>query len=795
MTDFATLYEKLGIFYLGKEINPQTQEQTDDLVLYKNKNFTTHAAIIGMTGSGKTGLGVGIIEEAILDNVPSIIIDPKGDMGNLLLTFPELRPQDFEPWVDPGTAETKGLTVKEFASKTASLWDKGINSWHQDKSRIKALKENAEYVIYTPGSSAGVQLSVLSSFDPPSEDIIDDPDSFASIINSTVSSLLALVKIKGDSLQSKEFLLLSTIFIHLWKKGIGVSLEELIGYVTNPPFKKIGVLPLKSFYTQKQRLDLAMKLNTVLASPSFSAWTEGEALDIKNLLYTKEGKAKVSILSISHLDDSQRMFFVTLFLNKYISWMRQQSGTSSLRALLYMDEIFGFFPATSNPPSKKPMLLLLKQARAFGVSIVLSTQNPIDLDYKGMSNIGTWFIGRLQTKQDKERVMDGLLKSDESSLDKKEIENLLSNIQSRVFLFKSAHEDRLKLMQTRWVLCYLRGPLSKKEIKTLMKSRKENIDESESISKKSSFKSTQSSNQINISKPLISSEIKQYYSVNTPYGQDVIYEPYLLIEGKVKFINNTRGIDIQQSVSKKYYLDKNTSLIDIINGEDYDYKDDLLLFDNKPVSKSRFQMLPLFIEELKSLKAIEKDFSNYLYRSKKLELLKCASLKTESKPNESMGDFKIRLTDVLRENKDEAVEKLRKKYEVKSDRLHTKYERLETKLDKEKYDVKAKTTDTALSFGMAILNSFLGSSAKGKALRGITSASRIAKEKSDVRRVEEQMADMQNDIEEMRAELSEEINILTEDFNIENHSIGSFYIKPRRTDIFDVKAFLLWEAR
>jgi len=530
MQDLTSLYEKLGIFYLGKEVDPETQELTDELVLYKNKNLTTHAALIGMTGSGKTGLGIDIIEEAILDNIPTIIIDPKGDMGNLLLTFPELKPADFEPWVDPGTADSKGVSIKEFASKMASLWDKGIQSWHQDKSRIKKLKENAEYVIYTPGSSAGVQLSVLSSFDAPSEELIDDPDSFNQVINSTVSSLLALIKFKGDPLQSKEYLLLSSIFMHLWKKGISITLEELIGYVTNPPFDKIGVLPLKNFYTQTQRLNLAMKLNTVLASPSFSAWTEGESLDIKNLLYTKEGKSKVSILSIAHLDESQRMFFVTLFLNRYISWMRNQQGTSSLRALLYMDEIFGFFPAVSNPPSKKPMLLLLKQARAFGISVILATQNPIDLDYKGLSNIGTWFIGRLQTKQDKERVMDGLVKGSEGSLNKKEIEQLLSNIQSRVFLFKSAHEDRLKLMQTRWVLSYLRGPLSKKEVRKLMKDKKESTEFKEkpvtqikSGSKVKSLGKTAS----NVIQPVISNNVKQYYAVNTTYGEEAKYEPWL----------------------------------------------------------------------------------------------------------------------------------------------------------------------------------------------------------------------------------------------------------------------------
>ncbi len=796
MQDLTEIYEKLGLFYLGKEVNQDTQELTDDLLLYKNKNLTTHAALIGMTGSGKTGLGIGIIEEAIMDNIPSIIIDPKGDMGNLLLTFPELKPEDFEPWVDAGAAESKELTVKEFAAKTAAMWDKGIQSWGQDKSRIKALKEKAEYVIYTPGSSAGVQLSVLSSFDAPSEDLIDDPDTFTSVINSTVSSLLALIKVKGDPLQSKEYLLLSTIFIHLWKKGISITLEELIGYVTNPPFDKIGVLPLKSFYTQTQRLNLAMKLNTVLASPSFSAWTEGDALDIQSLLYTKEGKAKVSILSISHLDESQRMFFVTLFLNKYISWMRQQSGTSSLRALLYMDEIFGFFPAVSNPPSKKPMLLLLKQARAYGISVILATQNPIDLDYKGLSNIGTWFIGRLQTKQDKERVMDGLLKNDEDSLDKKEIESLLSNLQSRVFLFKSAHEDKLKLMQTRWVLCYLRGPLSKKEVRTLMADKKNSAEvkkEKESPKKTSESKIVQASAKSgNVVQSIVSNDIQQYYSMNTQIGSNVVYKPYLVTKGKVKYVNATRGIDIENTVSGRQYLEKTLTSIDLAKSVKYDFDADL--FDKRPVEQSRFHDLPGFIEEMKTFKSVEKIFSDYIYRTKKIELYKCTALKVESKPGDTLNDFKIKMIDAIRGKKADAVEKLRSKFSTRGDRLQAKYGKLNIKLHKEQSDVSAKQTDSALNFGMAVLGSFLGSSTKRKTNRAISSASKVSKERADVRRVEKEIMQIQRDMQELKSDLRREIDLIEKRFTFESYKIDTFHIKPRKSDIFDVKVALLWEA-
>jgi hypothetical protein len=367
--NIISLYEKLGLFYFGKEVDPKTLEITDNLLLYRSKDLTTHAVIIGMTGSGKTGLGVGIIEEATIDKIPSIIIDPKGDMGNLLLTFPDLKPGDFEEWVDPDEAQNKEMDSKSYAEEVANNWENGLKSFYQDKNRIKLYKESADFTIYTLGSSAGIPLSVLSSFDAPSEDILDDPDTFSSIINSMVMGLLALIGIKANPLSSKEYMLLATIFSYFWKRKRDLTLEELIGYIASPPFEKVGVLNLKIFYPQNERLKLAMLLNNVLASPGFSMWTKGEPLDIQKLLYTKEGNPRVSILSIAHLDAAQ--------------------GTPSLRTILYMDEIFGFFPATSNPPAKKPMLILLKQARAYGVGVVLATQNPVDLDYKGLSNIGS----------------------------------------------------------------------------------------------------------------------------------------------------------------------------------------------------------------------------------------------------------------------------------------------------------------------------------------------------------------------------------------------------------------------
>jgi len=460
-----------------------------------------------------------------------------------------------------------------------------------------------------------------------------------------------------------------------------------------------------------------------------------------------------------------------------------------------MDEIFGFFPAVSNPPSKKPMLLLLKQARAYGVSIILATQNPIDLDYKGLSNIGTWFIGRLQTKQDKERVMDGLLKNDEDSLDKKEIENLLSNIKSRVFLFKSAHEDQLKLMQTRWVLSYLRGPLSKKEIRTLMAEKKTvSSKERKSSEKAETGVADSNTKETNIVRSVISGDIEQYYtSAYQSYGKEIVYEPYLAARGKVKFVNTTRGIDTEKSLSKRYYLDDTLSELDFDGGEEYDF--DIQLLDKRPAEHSRFYDLPTFIKELKNLKPLEKAFADYLYRNNKMELYRCKALKVESKPGESLRDFKVRLMDILRDKKDEAVEKIRAKYKTKGDRLQDKYERLLLKLEKEKADVSAKKTDTAVSIGMAILGSFLGSRSRSSYASSISKAGRISKEKADVKRVEEEIARVEQDIKELQSSLEYELETLDEKFDIEQYQIDKFYIKPRRSDIYDVDVVLLWEAK
>ena len=795
MENIISLYEKLGLFYFGKEVNPKTLKTTDNLLLYKSKDFTTHAVIIGMTGSGKTGFGIGLIEEATLDKIPSIIIDPKGDMGNLLLAFPDLKPEDFEEWVDPDEAQNQGMDPKSYAAKVAGSWENGLKSFYQDKNRIKLYKENADFTIYTPGSSTGIPLSVLSSFDVPSEDILDDPDTFSSIINSTVMGLLVLIDIKADPLSSKEYMLLATIFSYFWKKKKGLTLEELIGYIASPPFEKVGVLNLKIFYPQNERLKLAMLLNNVLASPGFSMWTEGEPLNIQKLLYTKEGNPRVSILSISHLDTAQRMFFVTLFLNKYISWMRQQRGTPSLRTLLYMDEIFGFFPATSNPPSKKPMLILLKQARAYGVGVVLATQNPVDLDYKGLSNIGSWFLGRLQTKQDKDRVMDGLIKNSTDSLSRNKIGSLLSNMKKRTFLLKSAHLDRLSLFQTRWVLSYLRGPLSKPEIKRLMEEKNRLRNETKAEVDEGAIKEASQISKKTASLPLISDKIKQYFLDNSPYKEKVIFEPKILLKGKIKFYSASKNIDEKEDVFLKLPIDKNTTEINFENGILTD--DDVSLYETKSIENAKFYPLPSFIEGMKDFKAVENRFKDFLYRTKRLNLYTSKEFKLLSKPGEELSSFKVKVIELLREKKDEEVDKLREKFEKKEETLQKKYNNLLGKLEKEETDTKTATTDSVLSLGASVLGAFLGRTKVGNLSSGVVGlrrANRIFKERKDVRLVKDKIEDLTKEIEELEGELNEKIEEISEKMNIDNYEIETFSLQPKKSDISNLSVSLLWES-
>ncbi|WP_323588149.1 ATP-binding protein [Aliarcobacter butzleri] len=781
-------YEKLKLFYIGKE------KIDDNFVplVYKNKDLLTHAAIIGMTGSGKTGLGISLLEEAAIDNIPSIIIDPKGDMTNLLLTFPSLQGSDFEPWIEEQDASNNGLSVKEFAQNTANLWKNGLERDFQNASRIEKFKNSADFTIYTPGSDAGIQISILSSFKAPNKEVIEDNDLLVSLVNSTVSSILSLIEEKSDT-TSKESILISSIFMNYFKENKDLTLEELITLIVTPPFSKIGVFDLETFFAQSERLKLALKLNNIIANPSFKTWIEGETLDISNLLYDETGKAKVSIFSIAHLNDSQRMFFVTLLLNQMVAWMRRQEGTTSLKALLYMDEIFGYFPPNSNPPSKQPMLTLLKQARSFGIGIILSTQNPVDIDYKGLANIGTWFIGRLQTKQDKEKVIDGLSSANEGNLNKDEVMNLISNLEKRNFILKNINEDGIKIFETRWALSYLKGPISKDGIKKLMSEKKKQNIPTQKIENEN--QTTQINIEKGIPKPIITSNLTEKYlysSQNSAY----YLQPYLICSCDVHYIDAPKNIDFEEKISYKIYLDENMKNIDFEEKEELRNNS----FEEKEKPNSFYYELPSFIQKERDLKVIEKDFMDYIYRNSKLTLYKNEFLKITSKQTESLNDFKIRLQDRLNEKIDLEVEKLKIKFVKENDSIETKLSKLYEKLQKEEIQATSTTTDTIISIGTSLLGAFFGNSVInktniGKVATSAKGVSKILKERNDVKQVENEILELQQQKEALKTLLENEIEKINLANQSSNFPIEEIFIKPKRSDIYNTKLALLWQEQ
>ena len=786
-------YEKLGLLYLGRELSLSGDQASTLPLLYKSNNLTTHGVIIGMTGSGKTGLGIGVIEEAIMDDIPSIIIDPKGDMANLLLTFPEMRPEDFAPWLDPAEASRKNLSLEQLAQNTAETWRSGLLSWGQGERRIKTLSEKARATVYTPGSSSGVPVSIVSGFSAPAPDILSDRDTLNSLVGSTATSLLSLVDVDGDPLTSREHILVSSILLYYWRKGEDLALESLIGAIVNPPFEKVGVFGLTQFFPQADRMKLAMLLNNLIASPSFSSWMTGEPLDIQRMLYGDDGRPRTAIFCIAHLGESERMFFVTLLLNAMIGWMRRQQGTSSLKALLYMDEIFGYFPPSRNPPSKKPMLLLLKQARAFGIGVVLSTQNPVDLDYKGLSNIGTWFVGRLQTSQDQNRVLDGIVGASDGVLDRSTVKRLLSDMKGRQFLLTSAHLDEPLLFETRWVMSYLKGPISLQEIGKLMAGRRR----PETASTGAADEAVPGrGGGLNEGPVLLSEGVEQRYFLPPLIAEEMVFEPWLAGSATVRFYNSSRNIDELKQCDLRLYLDRSFSAADWKDAEPLEVD-----IDDCPDSapgESSFYELPELFSSIKDLRNFEKEFSDFLYQNERLELFRAPAIKLESGPGESEAEFLVRVADHMREQKDIAAEKLLAQFNTKRQQLEKKLDSSLLKIEKEKGDVTSKTTDTLLSIGTAVLGAFFGRKALStttitRTAGGIRKAGQVAKEKGDVARAQAAASEIEAQIQQLNNDQAQELEELVSKFDPLQIETETFSIKPRRSDIFDVRLCLLWE--
>lgn len=791
-------FEKLGAFYLGKRYDLDRQAVSDDLLLYDAKDLTTHAICVGMTGSGKTGLCLSLLEEAAIDGIPAIAIDPKGDLSNLLLTFPKLAPGDFRPWIDPAEATRKGLSADEMAAQTAKTWRDGLAEWGQDGARIARFRQAADVAVYTPASNAGLPLAALKSLAAPPAAIRDDADALRERIVGTVAGLAALVGIEGDPLRSRECILLSNIVERAWKAGRDLELGALVREIQTPAFDKVGFMDLESFYPAKERFQLSLSLNNCLASPGFSAWLEGEPLDIARLLHTPEGKPRLSILSISHLSDHERTFFVTLLLHEVIAWMRSQSGTSSLRAILYMDEIFGFFPPTANPPTKPPMLTLLKQARAFGLGIVLATQNPVDLDYKGLSNTGTWFLGRLQTERDKARVLDGLEGATAASgrtFDRARTEAILSGLAKRTFLMNNVHDDAPEVFQTRWTLSYLRGPMTRDQIHSLMGERKQQ-GENAAADKEAESPRASTPGEGN-PRPVLPPGVPEFFQPSIkalPAGASVLYRPALLGLARVHYAQASTGVDQWDDV--RLLVDAADGVPDPVWDAGESLSEELDL-EPAPIDEARFAGLASELSRAKNYATWTTALKDCIYRTRRLTLWKSPALKEVSEPGESEVDFRIRLSQSAKERRDLEVEKLRAKYAPKFAAAEDKLRRALAKVDREKAQASDSTFTAAVSVGASILGAMFGrklaSSANvTRAATSVKAASRAARQRADIEGATESVEVLRQRRDELDAQFQAEADELERAVSPAGMTLEEIVIPPKKSDITVSRVVLVW---
>ena len=782
-------FEKLGVFYLGKSYDLRKKKRGDGLVLYDSRDLVTHAVCVGMTGSGKTGLCLSLIEEAAIDGVPAILIDPKGDLGNLLLTFPDLAASDFRPWINEEDAARKGLSPDEYAKQQAELWTKGLAEWGEDGARIRRLRDAADFAIYTPGSNAGLPVSILKSFAAPPRGAQDDEEALRERVGSTATGLLTLAGVDVDPLKSREHILVSTILAAAWQKGEDLDLAGLIARIQTPPVAKVGVVDLESFFPAKDRFALAMSLNNILAAPGFASWLEGEPLEVGSILRTPAGKPRVAIFSIAHLSDAERMFFVTLLLNQTLAWMRAQSGTTSLRAILYMDEIAGYFPPVATPPAKAPLLTLLKQGRAFGLGVVLATQNPVDLDYKGLANTGTWFLGRLQTERDKARVLEGLegaAASASQKFDRGKMEETLAALGSRVFLLNNVHEDAPEVFETRWALSYLRGPLTRAQIKTLMDPRR-----AAATGKTEAAPTAKPAPSSGGPRPVVPPGVSQLFVPARGAGGEIVYRAAVLGEADVYFSDGKREVSSTRRVARIAPL---AGSLDWNTGEEPGFAVEDL--EAEPAAGAAFADAGGALGG-KSAEGWTRDFSAWIYREATVDLFRSASAGVVSKPGESEADFRGRLQQDAREKRDAAADRLREKYAARLASLQERLRRAEQAVGREKQESMQAGVQTAISVGATVLGAIFGrkavsSATIGRASTAARSAGRTMKQAGDVQRAEETQGAIQQQIQALEDELQAELAAQSAASDPASEALEKVSLRPKKTDITVRRVALVW---
>ncbi len=794
-----------GHFYVGTTSGDEDAKP----VTIEAAHLTTHGVIVGMTGSGKTGLGIGLIEEALLAGVPCLVIDPKGDMGNLLLTFPSFQPADFKPWIDDAEAGKEGVTPDELAARTAETWKEGLAGAGIDAGRMSRLRDGSDITIFTPGSTAGVGLDVLGSMKAPGLDWDTQAEQIRDEIEGLVSSLLVMAGIESDPVSGPEHILLATIIETMWKEGRDLDLETLIGLIPTPPFRKLGVFDIDTFFPEKARMSLAMSLNGLLASPSFSSWRQGEPLDIGTML-TGGDRTKAAIVYLSHLSETERQFVVTLLLSKLVTWFRGQSGTSELRALVYMDEVFGFAPPTAEPPSKKPILTILKQARAHGVGMVLSTQNPVDLDYKAMSNAGTWMVGRLQTENDKKRILEGI-ESASGAVDVAGYDKLISDLAKRQFVLASAGSTEPTVFNTRWAMSYLAGPLTRDQVSELMADRREQGEAvaeldvvaapSAPVEAAAAEPAPEPTEEIDASSvPVLPKTAEGSPNVFLDpaaawagqVGADPTgtrFEPAVAATVSLLYDDTKAQVNHQEVYEAVIYPLAPVFSPDSVIEVDHDQRD----FRTEPKDGASFTLPDVKIDTKTYWGGLEADLKNHLVGARALTVLKNEPLGIYSRPGESREAFVARAGESAEAAKDEAIAKLTSKYQTRLDRAKTALAKAENRVADLEATAGSKQTEELLSGAGDIIGVLFGGRKRSNPLGGAArrrSASSQAKARAENAKAafEEDKAEL----EQLEADLQDEVADLDDEYAARAEHVEEVEIPLEKTDVRVAELKLVW---
>lgn len=807
-----------SLFYLGRLFDPNRKQTGTQPLHYDPADLTTHAVVTGMTGSGKTGLCITLLEEAALQGIPALVIDPKGDLTNLLLHFPDLAPQDFQPWIDAELARRAGKTIEQAATEASLAWRNGLQEWGIGRERLLALCNAAQFAVFTPGSEAGIPVSVLSSLTAPGLPWDAHREALRERIGSTVTALLGLLGFEDiDPLRSREHILLANIFEHAWSQGKSLDLTELILQTQTPPFEHLGAFPVETFFPAKERMALAMTLNNILAAPAFEVWRQGQPLDIPSLLYARDGRPRHSVCYLAHLSDAERMFFVTLLLSAVETWMRTQAGATSLRALLYMDELFGYLPPQSNPPSKGPLLRMLKQARAFGLGLLLATQNPVDLDYKALSNAGTWFIGKLQTDRDKQRLLDGL-ESAAAGTPRSAFDRLISGLGKRVFILHNVHAKQPVLFQTRWAMNFLTGPLTRAQIPAL--NELAGVERQPGAAPAPVSPATDSAAAAPVAmaspapapstvkplpsegsqtKPPAPSGVAEYflpqnYSLPEAFSaagrampdeamiSEVLYRPALLAAAQVRFLDRKYGVDSEVT---RAALVRQADRRGIVRWEEHPYSGPPLdKIDTAPAPGARFAALDAPFNEAKILTALQRDFTDWVYRSASIVARANEVLKVYAGPDVSQAEFMKACADTARQARDAEIAKKTAQIDRQIAALQDKIAREERELREDDAELSHRKLEEMGTHAENILGVFGGSRSARRLSTSLTKRRMTEQAKAEVEESLEALEQYRKQLAELEQTREQAVAEINDRWGHVVNDISEITLTPKKTDIF-----------